>query len=192
MLEKLIGDYGVFAVFLGAGIEGETAAFLGGIAAHRHLIAYWQVALAASLGSFTADQIFFLLGRHAAKWSYVKRLLDSAPIAGATRLLEARPTSFILAFRFIYGIRTISPVAIGVSSVPGWKFVSLNAIAASAWGIMITGAGFLAGQAIEAMLGRLRLHVHLLIALVAGALLVALGAYVARKEMTRRSARLGG
>ncbi|SEI08300.1 membrane protein DedA, SNARE-associated domain [Rhizobium tibeticum] len=191
MLEKLIGEYGVLAVFLGAAVEGETAAFLGGIFAHRQLIPYWQVALAACLGSFAADQFFFLSGRYATKWSYVQKRLASEPIARVTRLLEAHPTGFILAFRFIYGIRTISPVAIGISSISTRRFVILNAIAALIWGILITAIGFVAGGAVEELLGRLQLHLHLLIALAVVAILVPVSAYAFRREMGRRTARLG-
>ncbi|EJL53461.1 putative membrane-associated protein [Rhizobium sp. CF122] len=191
MLDRLIGEYGVLAVFLGAAAEGETAAFLGGVFAHRQLIPYWQVALAACLGSFAADQFFFLSGRYATKWSYVQKLLGSEPIARVTRLLEAHPTGFILAFRFIYGIRTISPVAIGVSKVSTRRFVILNAIAALIWGVLITAIGFLAGQAVEALLGRLQLHLHLLIAMACVAILVPVSAYVFRRAVAKRSARLG-
>ncbi|CCM79017.1 DedA family protein [Rhizobium mesoamericanum] len=192
MLERLIGEYGVLAVFLGAAVEGETAAFLGGVFAHRQLIPYWQVALAACLGSFAADQVLFFAGRYATKWSYVQTLLGSEPVARATRLLDAHPTGFIFAFRFIYGIRTISPIAIGVSSVSTRRFVILNAIAALAWGVLITAIGFVAGQAVEALLGRLQLHLHLLIALGFAAILVPITAYAVRREVARRSARPGG
>ena len=191
MLERLIGEYGVLAVFLGAAAEGETAGFLGGVFAHRQLIPYWQAAMAACLGSFAADQFFFLAGRYATKWSYVQKLLGSEPIARVTRLLEAQPTGFILAFRFIYGIRTISPVAIGVSKVSTRRFVILNAIAALIWGVLITAIGCLAGQAVEVLLGRLQLHLHLLIALACVAILVPVSAYVFRRAVARRSARLG-
>jgi membrane protein DedA with SNARE-associated domain len=191
LLERLIGEYGVLAVFLGAAAEGETAAFLGGVFAHRQLIPYWQAALAACLGSFAADQFFFLAGRYATKWSYVQKLLGSKPIERVTRLLEAHPTGFILAFRFIYGIRTISPVAIGVSTVSALRFVTLNAIAALIWGVLITAIGFLAGQTVEVLLGRLQLHLHLLIALACVAILVPVSAYVFRRAVAKRSARLG-
>ncbi|WP_431322864.1 DedA family protein [Rhizobium sp. YTU87027] len=191
MLERLIGEYGVLAVFLGAAVEGETAAFLGGVFAHRQLIPYWQVALAACLGSFAADQFFFLSGRYATKWSYIQKLLGSEPIARVTRFLETYPTGFILAFRFIYGIRTISPVAIGVSKVSALRFAILNAIAALIWGVLITAIGFLAGQAVEAVLGRLQLHLHLLIALACVAILVPVTAYALRRAMAKRLARPG-
>jgi hypothetical protein len=44
-LESLIQTRGYAAVFLGGGLEGETAACLGGVAAHRYLLDYSRVGL---------------------------------------------------------------------------------------------------------------------------------------------------
>ena len=171
MLEHWIVDYGAIAIFLGAALEGETAAFLGGVLAHRHLLPYWQAAAAACIGSFLADQAFFFAGRHASGWQVVQRALRSNALKRVTRLLEAHPTGFVLAFRFIYGMRTISPMVIGTTSIPALRFLLLNAIAALIWGILITAIGFLFGEAVHALFGRMRLHEHLLIAVAAVALL---------------------
>ena len=58
-LEAVLSQYGFAALFLGAGIEGETVVVLGGVMVHRGLIAYPAAIAAAALGSFIADQIFF-------------------------------------------------------------------------------------------------------------------------------------
>jgi hypothetical protein len=47
-IDSLIAHYGLAAIFLGAGTEGEAAAVAGGIVAHRKLIALWQVGLPKS------------------------------------------------------------------------------------------------------------------------------------------------
>lgn len=166
MLETLIAKYGLLAILIGSGIEGETVVFLGGVSAHRHLLPFWGVAAAAAIGSFVADQIFFFLGRRASSLGFVRRLTSHAVAARGKALLERYPTGFILAFRFIYGMRTVSPIIIGLSSVSARRFVLLNAVAAVVWGIVISAAGYLFSNAIEALLGRLHLHVHLIIGLV--------------------------
>lgn len=165
MLEGLIAKYGLFAVLVGSGIEGETVAFLGGLSAHRHLLPFWGVACAAAIGSFIADQLFFFLGRRASGSPRVQRLTSKHAAQKVKALLERHPTGFILAFRFIYGMRTISPVVIGLSSVAARKFVMLNGLAALVWGIVISGAGYLFSGVIEALLGRLQLNIHLFIGL---------------------------
>lgn len=186
-LAEFISHYGPLAVFLGAGAEGETAAFLGGVFAHRHLMPYWQAAMAAALGSFVADQFFFLAGRYARKLRFVRRFAASDVMGRITHLLETYPTGFILSFRFIYGIRIISPVAIGLSSVPPWRFLLLNFVAAAIWGTVITAVGYLFGNVVETLFGRLRLHIHLLIALATILVATAIAAVIGRKYLPKAS-----
>ena len=168
-VEDLISRYGEIAVFLGSGLEGETAAFLGGVAA-RHGSLFLPLTIAAAIcGSFLADQIFFFLGRYARGWHRVDEILQAGAVQKVLLLLEAYPTGFVLGFRFLYGLRTISPVVIGTSRISTPRFILLNAAAAIVWGVLITSIGYYFGAAVQAMVGRLPLHKHLFIGL-AGAL----------------------
>ncbi|KPH05761.1 DedA family protein (plasmid) [Rhizobium acidisoli] len=180
-IELLIENYGLLAIFLGAAFEGETAAFLGGVIAHRELLPYWSASLAATAGSFAGDQFWFFAGRYAARWSLVRRLMEKPALARVTQLLEKYPTGFILAFRFLVGLRTISPIVIGTTRISTGKFVILNAIAALIWGQLFTALGYLFGHGIEQILGHLSLHRHLLIAF--GAAAVAAAAALAFRKM---------
>jgi membrane protein DedA with SNARE-associated domain len=174
--EPLIAHYGLIAIFIGAAIEGETVVFLGGVLAHRHLMPFWAVAVAASAGSFVADQIFFFTGRYARGFSQVQNVIKQPAFARVTGLIERHPIGFILAFRFIYGMRTISPIAIGASQIPAPLFVLLNALAAAVWGPVIAGIGYVFGNEVEQLFGRLPLDKHLIVA--AGTVLVVLVAYI--------------
>lgn len=183
-LETLISQYGVLALFLGAAFEGETAVFLGGVFAHRHFMSWWEAATAAALGSFAADQAWFFAGRYANRLAIVQRFLKIDAAQKVNQLLEAHPTGFILAFRFIYGMRTVSPVVIGLSSVPTARFVILNFIAAVVWAVLITTIGYLFGNAVELLFGRLKLHLHLVIAVFVIAAVVGVLAFVLRRYLT--------
>ena len=173
--EEMVTRWGVAAVFLGAGLEGETAAVTGGLLAHRQLIPLWASALAACTGSFVADECFFLIGRHFRDHARVRALAAKPVFAKALAALERHPTGFILSFRFVYGLRTISPFAIGSTSVPFARFVLLNAIAATAWGLIFTGLGYAFGKSIEGLFGRLLTTGHVL--LVVAAVVVAAAIY---------------
>jgi membrane protein DedA with SNARE-associated domain len=94
-------------------------------------------------------------------------------LARATRLLEKYQIGFILAFRFLVGLRTISPVVIGTTRIATGKFVVLNAVAALVWGQLFTALGYLFGHGIQQTLGHLPLHRHLLIAVAAAAVVAA-------------------
>ena len=150
----IIAHYGLPALFLGAGFEGETVVVAGGLLAHRGLVSLPGAMAATSLGSFAADQIFFLIGRRLSGWRFVQRLRDKALFAKALGMLERYPIGFIFAFRFIYGFRTISPFAIGTSRVSARLFLAVNAVAAIVWGCTFTLLGYAFGHEVEALLGR--------------------------------------
>jgi membrane protein DedA with SNARE-associated domain len=179
-IELLIENYGLPAIFLGTAFEGETAAFLGGVIAHRGLLTYWAASMAASAGSFAGDQMWFFAGRYAAHGTFVRRVMETPALARVTQLLEKYPTGFIFAFRFLVGLRTISPIVIGTTRISTQKFLVLNLLAALIWGQLFTALGYAFGHGIHQIFGRLPPHHHLLIALGAGAL-VAGAALMLRK-----------
>ncbi|GAA0657192.1 membrane protein DedA with SNARE-associated domain [Sphingomonas insulae] len=157
-IEALIGDYGLAAVFLGAGIEGETMVLAGGLFAHEGMLSLPGAAIAAAAGSFVADQCFFAAGRRFRDHRWVRRAQAKPAFARALDTLERYPVGFIFAFRFLYGLRTVSPIAIGTSHVPTRTFLWINAVAAMLWGALFTGLGYVFGTGIAELLGRYRPH----------------------------------
>jgi membrane protein DedA with SNARE-associated domain len=159
----LIARYGLVAVFLGAGLEGETAVVAGGIAARAGLLPLPGAMIAAALGSCLVDQSWFFLGRYGRNLEWVARLTRRPAFARATELVEQYPTAFIFGFRFVYGMRTVSPIAIGTTRVRTRRFVLTNALAAAVWGPLFTLIGYAFGMAIEPVLHRVK-HGALLVA----------------------------
>lgn len=155
-IETLIAQYGLAAIFLGAGIEGETAVVTGGLLAHQDLLPLWGSAAAAVAGSFAADQLFFLAGRRYRDTARVRRIAAKPAFAKALDTLERHPTIFILGFRFLYGLRTISPIAIGTAGIRPRLYAAVNAVSAVLWAITFTTIGFVFGDTFEAAVGRLR------------------------------------
>ena len=154
-IHHLLLHYGLVALFLGAGFEGETAVVAGGLLAHKGLFSLPGAMAASAGGSFVADQLFFAAGRYFRDRAWVRRQRERAAFARALAMLERRPVAFIFAFRFIYGIRTISPIAIGTSRVREPLFLAVNAVAAIVWGISFTAIGYAFGKSFERLLHRL-------------------------------------
>lgn len=169
-MNALLAKYGLIVLFFGAGLEGEFAVVTGGILARHGSFSLGAAMIVATLGSFFVDQCWFFLGRYARNSRFVTRMAAKRLFARALDLLGRRPIPFILGFRFVYGMRTVSPVAIGVAGVPVRKFLPLNFVAAAIWAPFFTWLGHKAGKAILPLLHRVG-H-YGLIALVA-ALLIA-------------------
>lgn len=148
-METLVLRYGVIAILLGAGIEGEPFAIAGGVLAQKHWMHGW-IALAAAIGGAIAvDQFWFHLSRYFRDNRLVRRVMDRPAFARSLELIERYPVRFTFLFRFAYGLRAVAPVAIGTSRVPERLFVPLEILAAVVWGAAFTGAGYLVGPAFE-------------------------------------------
>jgi membrane protein DedA with SNARE-associated domain len=183
-VEALIARYGLPALFVGAGVEGETVVVLGGVAAHHGLFGLVPAILAAAAGSFLADQIFFYTGRLFRHRPRVRRLMAKPAFERAMATFEKYPTGFVFVFRFLYGLRTISPMAIGTSRISAARFAVLNVVAALVWAAIFVGLGYAFGNVIEAVLGRL-MHGAEWVALAAG---LALAIWLIARGIAKRRA----
>jgi membrane protein DedA with SNARE-associated domain len=155
MLERAIEQYGYLAVLVGTFFEGETVLLLGGFAAHRGYLALGGVAAAAFAGSVAGDWLYFEIGRRRGAAFLAKRPAWQARVAALQTRVRKNETLLILGFRFLYGIRTVAPFALGASGVPPLRFALLNAIAAAIWSIAFASLGYALGNTLEAVLGDL-------------------------------------
>ena len=152
----LFADYGYVALFVGSLLEGETLLILAGFAAHQGYLQLHWVIVIALLGGFLGDQFYFWLGRGRGAW-VLSRFPRLAPVfRRATVLIERYHEVLIVAIRFMYGLRTVGPLAFGMSAVPAWRFVLFNALGATIWAVGIGGAGYLFGQTMELWLHDLK------------------------------------
>ncbi len=152
------GSWSYLIIIAWTFLEGETVVIVAGILASQGLLDVWIVFLSALGGSFTGDQMYYYIGRR-----YGTPLLDRWPtmrskIDWAFRLLRKYETIFILSFRFIYGVRNISPFVIGISGVPRLRYFILNLLAAVIWATSFSFGGYYLGHAMESYLGEYKYH----------------------------------
>ena len=171
-LEATVARYGLFALFLGAGFEGEMAVVTGGLLAHRGLFQLWAAMLVACAGSFGADQLWFYIGRRFQHSERVRRAQERPAFAKALAMFRRHPVAFIFAFRFLYGLRTISPIAIGTTDVPARLFVAVNLVSAIVWTVTFTSIGYMFGHGFERLAGRYLPNTWTLVAVVAAVLAI--------------------
>ena len=180
-METFVQTYGYWAILIGTFLEGETILVLGGLAAHMGYMDLSGVILAAFAGSLCGDQFFFFLGRRHSTFLLNRRPAWKSKLDRANRLMDRFQTPLILGFRFLYGLRTVMPFAIGISRVQLWRFVLLNAIGAIVWAVVVAGGGYLFGNALEGLLGNVRHYEKMLFALVAVAGVVMWALHLVRR-----------
>lgn len=187
-LELLVDTYGYLAVLVGTFLEGETILVLGGFIAHRGYLHLPWVILAAFVGTLCGDQLFFFMGRWHSQKILAKRPSWKKQIDRAHRLLERFGTPLVLGFRFMYGLRSVTPFVIGMSPFPTAKFVLLNVAGALVWAIAVGTGGYLFGNAMEILIGDVKRHEMKVFAFIAvvGALLWVIH-LVRRRRLLRSS-----
>jgi membrane protein DedA with SNARE-associated domain len=144
-----LSQYGYLGLFGGCLLEGETLLLLAGIFAHQGYLSYPIVVVVAFVGGTLGDQICFFVGRR-----YGEPLLErwpkwEAPATRVRRMIERHSAWLIVGVRFMYGLRLIGPVVIGMSSVGPLRFAVFNLIGAAIWALAVSGLGYLFGHAIE-------------------------------------------
>ena len=168
MIEHWITSYGYFAVAVGTFLEGETIVVLAGFAAHRGYLGLPQVVAAAFAGTLAGDQLLFHLGRGRSEAVLRRRPSWRQPVERVRRLLERHQLLVVLGFRFLYGLRTATPFAIGLSGFPRARFLVLNAVGAAVWATAVGTLGYLFGHTLETLLGEVKRYEVVVLLVVAG------------------------
>jgi membrane protein DedA with SNARE-associated domain len=155
VIDSLISHYGYLAILVGTFFEGETILVLGGLAAHRGLLWLPGVIACAFVGSLASDQLFFFIGRRRGAEFVARRPRLQAGLARVRSLVDRYDTWLVLAFRFLYGLRNVTPLALGMSHISALRFTLLNIVGAAAWSIAVAEIGWYVGSAAKQILGHL-------------------------------------
>ena len=169
----MLSRYGYKVVLIWSFLEGETIVILAGMFAEKLHLDPWLIAFYAFCGSFLSDQVMFSLGKYKGEsvLRYFPRVARNVDKAG--RLFKKYDTILILGFRFVYGVRNVTPILLGISGVSHLKFFILNFIGAAVWALSFSFGGFYAGRAFMKIMGLVGHGIFyvLLAALVAGGLI---------------------
>lgn len=186
MLEQLLNDYGYLALFIGTFLEGETIVVLSGLAAASGYLSLSNVIIVAFVGSFLGDQLWYILGRFFGINIIQKRPKWQVPSDKALYYLRKRPDLWVLTFRFMYGLRTIMPFAIGMSGYPIKRYILLNGIGAVIWSATLSIAAFYFGEAVKLILLNFEHYkFHLIIAIALAITAFVLYKYYKKRKSTR-------
>jgi len=169
-LEYLIRSYGYWALLIGTFFEGETILIIGGLLAKLGLLKLSTVMVVAFIGSFSGDQMYFYIG-----YFKGREVLDKHPKWGRRvdrihKVIERYRNLIMLGFRFVYGMRIMTPFVIGLDKqVNVIRFSILNAIGAVIWSITIAAGGYFFGYALEGFVKDVKkyeIHVILVISVI--------------------------
>lgn len=139
---ELLLLYKYWIVAVGALIEGEVVLMMAAASAYHGHISVYYVAVFAAVGAIVHDHVLFLLGR-LFKDRFARLKQRRALVQRVDNLLTRYGVYFVCAFRFLYGVRTLTPLLLGASRRFTLAVYSLCVcVSAVIWACLITYLGY--------------------------------------------------
>lgn len=155
-VDSFIAHYGYLAILLGVFIEGELVVMTAGFFAHRQILQLEWVIAAALVGSVLTYQFFFLLGRLQGTRFLQRKPHWQARVAKIQHLLERHHTWVTFGYRALFGLRAMTPFALGMTRISQRRFLALDFIPALAWAVVFPCLGYVLGRELEPVLNHIQ------------------------------------
>jgi membrane protein DedA with SNARE-associated domain len=183
ILIEYMKEYSYIILYLWSILEGESGLIMAGIFSHTGDMNLYLSILIAGLGGFSGDQIYFYIGRFNKKYVQKKFVNQRRKFALAHLLLKKYGWPIIFIQRYMYGMRTIIPISIGLTRYDSKKFAIINLFSALCWATITIVPAWYFGEDIIQILQLAKQYWYLAIPL---ALIVGSGIYYYFHHMTKK------
>jgi membrane protein DedA with SNARE-associated domain len=143
-----LSTYGYIVLFLYS-LGGGFVALLG--AGVLSFMGKMDISLSITIAmtaNFIGDSLMFYMSRYHKRemMEYFKK--HRRKLAFSHLLLKRNGSWIIVVKKFIYGLKTLVPLAIGLTKYDFWKFSAYNAIGAAIWAVVVGGGSYVFGGAL--------------------------------------------
>ncbi len=154
----LLKTYGYIILFAWSILEGEAGLIMAGLLSHTGNMNLYIAIFIAGLGGFTGDQIYFYIGRFNKSYVHKNFKGQRRKFALAHLLLVKYGWPIIFAQRYMYGMRTIIPISIGLTRYNAKMFAIINLISAWCWAAITIVPAWYFGEEILVVLKWIKEH----------------------------------
>ena len=176
-------EYGYIILFLWSIAEGELGLIMAGIMCHTGDMMLPIAIVVAGLGGFVGDQIYFYLGRYNKSFIYNKLKTQRRKFALAHLLLQKYGWPIIFIQRYMYGMRMVIPMSIGVTRYSAKTYALINLISAMIWAAITISLAYYFGEELLSLMHLVKSHYYVAIPLV---VIIAGGIYYYMHVVTRK------
>jgi len=164
----LLKEYGYIILFAWGMLEGEAGLIMAGLLAHTGDMNLYLAIFIAGIGGFAGDQVYFYIGRFNKSYVHSKFKGQRRKFALAHLLLKKYGWPIIFAQRYMYGMRTIIPISIGLTRYDAKTFAFINLISAWCWAAITIIPVWYFGEEILKVLHWLKDHWYLALPIILG------------------------
>ncbi len=153
-----IQDYGYWFLIFGALIEGESILLLAGAAAYLGYFSLPLVMTVSFIGAIIHDQLLYSIGKFGGTALLNRSKMLEKKSHRAFALLKKYDHWLIMGFRFVYGIRTITPIVVGASDISFKRYTILTIISAAIWAATVSSVGYILADVIQSLIESFETH----------------------------------
>lgn len=157
----LLKTYGYIILFAWSMLEGEMGLIMAGLLSHTGDMNIYIAIFVAGLGGFAGDQVYFYIGRFNKAYVYKNFKGQRRKFALAHLLLQKYGWPIIFVQRYMYGMRTVIPISIGLTRYSGKTFAFINLISAWCWAAITIVPAWYFGEQILDVLHWIKEHWYL-------------------------------
>ena len=145
-MESIIQDWGYLALALysfGGGMLGLAVASVFAFTGELNI---YYVILIAFISNFVGDQFLFFIARNNKEQAKQMMSKHEKKIQIAHNMMEKYGWLTIIFQKYIYGIKTLIPLIIGITDYNKSKFMIFNFIGAIIWAVVVGSTAYYMGQ----------------------------------------------
>lgn len=140
--------YAYLALFAGMLLEGEITLLAAAVAVHTTSVKLWVIIVIATIAIQLTDWFHFWIGRYTANSFLSRRPNLARRVKRVSKWINQYPTLFLVIYRYIYGFRTVLPIAIGLSEISILRFAVFSLISGVVWSATYALMGYYLGEKI--------------------------------------------
>jgi len=165
-MEEMIRDWGYIVLFLYSFGGGFLALVVAGILAFSGELNIYTVIVVAGVANFIGDQFLFTLARK--NKAQAKQMMQKhrRKIAMSHLLMRKYGSWVIFLQKYVYGIKTLIPLAMGLTKYDYKKFMFFNVFATALWSILIGVASYMMGDLVYTYIDEFKSYGLALVAII--------------------------
>ena len=143
--------YGYVVLFLYSFGGGFLALMGAGVLSYAGHMDLTTSILVAFIANFIGDLVLVYMGRYNKKDVMLYLHKHKRKLALSHLLMKKHGSWVIFLQKYIYGVKTLIPLAIGITKYDLKKFALLNVFASAIWALVIGIGSYMAGEAIKSV-----------------------------------------
>lgn len=147
-LRGFIQDWGYIALFLYSFGGGFVGLVIAGVLSYAGDLNIVISIIVAGSANFVGDQFLFMLARN--NKLYAKDMMKKygRKVALAHIMMRKYGSPVVFIQKYIYGIKTLIPLAMGLTKYSARKFIIFNAFATIVWALIVGYTSYFMGEVI--------------------------------------------